>query len=239
MTTRTTQVLPVLSTFFLLGSSSVFSCSNSTEPSFIENVDITVCDPSKTGFTITIDNPYFPLAAGAQSVFDGQEAGAQVHIVATVLDSTVDIAGVTTRILEEREQHNGTLAEVSRNFFVQASNGAVCYYGEDVDLYAGGVITGHEGQWRAGANGALPGIFVPDAPAVGMAFREEVAPGVAQDRGEIVAAGETVTVPAGTFTQTIRTRESSPLESGSSKKVFAEGVGLIVDDEATLTSRTP
>ena len=46
--------------------------------------------------------------------------------------------------------------------------------------------------------------------------------------------GETVTVPAGTYTDTIRVIESSPLESGTSLKIYARGVGIIVDDTAEL-----
>jgi hypothetical protein len=207
---------------------------------FDENVDISVCDPSQGGFSLNINNPYFPLVPGSRLVLDGDDNGTALHLEITVLDSTVDVAGVTTRILEERETEGGELVEVSRNFFVQASDGSVCYYGEDVDIYQGGVIVAHSGQWRAGEAGARPGIMMPASPAPGMTFRQEIAPGVAEDRAEIRAVGETVTVPAGTFVATVRFLETTPLEPGSTTvKVFAEGVGLIVDDVLRLTGRSP
>jgi hypothetical protein len=223
----------------LLAACGLGSCGDSTGPGlFAENVDITVCDPSKPGFTLAIDNPYFPLVVGTQWVLDGVENGVTSHLVITVLDSTENVAGVPTRVVEERQTDNGELVEVSHNFFVQASGGSVCYFGEDVDQ--GGVVVNHGGQWRAGVNGFLPGMIMPAAPAVGMAFRAEIAPGVAEDRFVILALGESTTVPAGTFTATVRFRETTPLDpSAADTKVFAQGIGPIVDDVLKLTAKTP
>ena len=58
---------------------------------------------------------------------------------------------------------------------------------------------------------------------------------LAEDQAEIVSIGETVTVPAGTYENTLFTRETSPLEPGDeSFKRYAPGVGLIVDDVVEL-----
>jgi hypothetical protein len=163
-----------------------------------------------------------------------------VNLVVTALDSTEVVAGVTTRVLQERESHNGELVEISYNFLAQTGDGTICYYGESVDIYQGGVVVGHEGEWRAGVAGALPGILVPGSPEKGQAFEQEMATGVAEDRVEIVASGESTTVPLGTFTATVRYRETTPLEPGArSTKVYAQNVGLIVDDEVKLTAKTP
>jgi hypothetical protein len=213
----------------------VVACGSGAEP-FVENVDISICAPTAGPFTLDIDNPYYPLLPGTQLVLEGGD----VRLEITVLDDSETVAGVTTRVLEERETEDGELVEVSRNFFTQAPDGSVCYFGEDVDIYEAGAVVSHAGAWRAGVNGALPGILMPASPAAGMAFRQEIAPGVAEDRAVIEAAGETVTVPAGTFSSTIRFLETTPLEPGStSVKVFARDVGLIVDDAVRLTSRTP
>ncbi len=224
-----------------LATSSLLSCGGGTEPvPFTETLDIAVCDPANGGFTVGIDNPFFPLAPNTQWVLEGDDNGTRVQLTVTVLDSTTDVAGVTTRILEERETEDGSLVEVSRNFFVQNQGGDICYYGEDVDIYRNGSVVSHAGAWRAGVNGALPGIFMPAAPAVGMGFRQEVAPGVAEDRVTIAAVGDTVTVPAGTYTETVRFLESTPLEPGArSRKVFAQGLGPIVDDKVRLVQHTP
>lgn len=195
-------------------------------------LDLAVCDPATGGpFTSTIDNPFFPLAVGQVWELEGTDQGALVHLTITVLDQTEVVAGVETRILEERETEDGELVEVSRNFFAQAPDGTVCYFGEEVDIYEAGQIVSHEGAWRADAAGNAPGIFMPAAPQVGDAFKQEVAPGVAEDHATIAAMGESVTVPAGTFDDTLRIVEDTPLEPGVlSTKVFARGEGLIVDD---------
>jgi hypothetical protein len=41
--------------------------------------------------------------------------------------------------------------------------------------------------------------------------------------------------PAGTFQHCLRIKETSAVESGTSEKVYAPGVGLIRDDEFVLT----
>jgi hypothetical protein len=207
------------------------ACQDSSGPEpFKATLDEAICAPTAGPFSSTITNPYFPAAVGRQWVLDGTDQGKAVHLQVTALNSTELVAGVTTQVVEERETVDGALLE----------DGTVCYYGEDVDIYAGGVITSHEGQWRAGVGGALPGILMPASPAVGQAFVQEIAPGVAQDRVEVLAAGESVIVPYGTFTNTIRFRETSPLEPGvKSTKVYVQSLGPIVDDEVRLTGKTP
>jgi hypothetical protein len=128
------------------------------------------------------------------------------------------------------------LIEVSRNYFAQTQDGTVCYFGEDVDIYENSVVVSHEGRWRADAPGNAPGIFMPAAPQVGMSYQQEVAPGVALDEATITRVGRAVTVPAGTFTETIMVRDFNPLDGSRSTKVYAAGVGLIRDTPLDLVS---
>ncbi|MDD5307507.1 MAG: hypothetical protein PHU25_09335 [Deltaproteobacteria bacterium] len=200
-------------------------------------LDIAVCAPENGPFSLAIDNEFFPMVVGAQRVLDGEEDGAAIHLEITVLDETQDVAGVTTRVLEEKESEDGVLLEISRNFFVQAPDGTVCYYGEDVDIYdADGGVVDHAGAWRAGVDGALPGIQVPAAPEVGMEYDQEYAPDVAQDHGEITAMGEHLSVPAGEFDDTLEVTETSPFETGSSIKIYVKGIGMVVDGTVVLQS---
>lgn len=198
-------------------------------------LDISICDPAAGPFSLKITNPYFPLAKGNVRLLKGVEDGAKLRLRITVLDETEVVAGVKTRVVEEKEWEDGELIEVSRNFFVQAPDGTVCYYGEDVDMYENGQVVSHEGAWRAGEGDNRPGIIMPANPAVGMTYVQEVAPGIAEDQAEIVSIGETVTIPAGTYKNTLFTRETTPLEPGSeSFKRYAPGVGLIVDNVVEL-----
>ena len=121
----------------------------------------------------------------------------------TVLDEIETVAGVDTRVVEEYEAADGRVIEISRNYFAQAQDGTVCYFGEEVDIYdENGEVTSHAGAWRAGG-GNVPGIFMPSSPQVGQAFHQEIAPGIAEDQAKVVALGEVTEVPGGTFEDTV------------------------------------
>ncbi|MFN8646325.1 MAG: hypothetical protein U0104_06185 [Gemmatimonadales bacterium] len=217
-------------------------CGNNgpNTPAFVETEDISICAPGAGAFSHTLTNPYFPMSVGRQLILQGTEGGKAVVLQVTALPDTELVGGAWTRVIEERETVDGALLEVSRNFFVQTAGGAVCYFGEDVDIYQNGTITSHDGAWRAGVAGAISGLFMPAAPAAGMGFRQEVATGIAEDRVTITSVGDSVTVPLGRYGSTVRFHETTPLEPGSvSKKVYVSGIGPVVDDVVRLTSLTP
>jgi len=139
-------------------------------------------------------------------------------------------------VIEEYESKDGQVVEVSRNFFAQAQDGTVCYFGEEVDMFDGaGNVASHSGSWRAGEDGNLPGVFMPPSLEVGQAFQQEIAPGIAEDQSKVIALGERTDVPAGTFEDTATLRDGSPLDGGTGDKIYARGIGLIVDGSARLT----
>jgi hypothetical protein len=185
------------------------------------------------------ENAYFILKPGYALTLEGKEGGKPVRLVVTVLNETKTVGGVETRVVEERETQAGALVEVSRNFFaIETGTNNVYYFGEDVDMYKGGKIVNHEGAWAHGTNKAKFGLMMPGAPSVGLRFYQELAPGVAMDRAEIVSLTERATTPAGTFEKCLKTEETTPLEPGAREfKVYAPGVGLIKDGTLELTVR--
>jgi len=190
-----------------------------------------VCDPATGSFTTDIDNPYFPLPVRRQIELRGN--GLLVRM--TVLDEIETVAGVDTRVVEEYEAADGRVIEISRNYFAQAQDGTVCYFGEEVDIYdENGEVTSHAGAWRAGG-GNVPGIFMPSSPQVGQAFHQEIAPEVAEDQAKVVAIGEVTEVPAGTFEDTVTMLDRNPLDGSEDTKVYARDVGLIVDEAVRMT----
>jgi hypothetical protein len=214
---------------------------------------LSLCAPGRNDFTTRVDNPFFPLPRGQQWVYVGvdEDTGENLGLQITVLGGREIFYEGTHNIrtvrVEEREwadtdgdgviDAGEELIEVSINYFAQTERGTVCYFGEDVDIYEGGEIVGHEGAWRADDPGNAPGIFMPADPEVGMTFQLEVAPGVAEDMATIVAEDEPVETPARTFTNTIIVEESTPLEPGSTgTKAYAKRVGLIQDDILLLLS---
>jgi hypothetical protein len=201
--------------------------------------DRSACEPSSGRFTTEIDNPFFPLPVGHRVTLEGEEGSTHLVVRITALDETETVAGVETRVVEEFESKDGAVVEISRNFFAQAQDGTVCYFGEDVDIFDGaGNVTSHSGEWRAGEGDNAPGIFMPPVLDVGLAFQQEVAPGVAEDQAKVIALGESVEVPAGTFDETATLEDSSPIDGSRGRKVYAKGIGLIVDGPAELTGFT-
>jgi len=183
-------------------------------------------------------NAFFVLEPGYFLRLEGREGPRQVVLTITVLDETVTVDGVVTRVVEERETVGGKVVEISRNFMaISRKTKNVYYFGEDSEEIDDGKVVAIEGTWRAGRNGATYGLLFPAEPRVGARYYQEHSPGEAMDRAEIVAVEESVTVPAGTFTGCVRVEETNPLEPGSKEyKLFAPGIGVIVDGSLRLTS---
>lgn len=179
-------------------------------------------------------NPYFILEPGYRLVFESADA----KLIITVLEDTMAVGNVLTRVVEEREWEDGELVEVSRNFFaIDSTTGDVFYFGEEVDDYKNGNISGHAGAWRAGAANARPGLYMPGAPKVGMKYYQEHAPGIAMDRAEVISLDGKFETRAGTFDSCLKTQEGSAIKTGEKEwKMYARGVGLIQDEDMLLVT---
>ncbi len=177
-------------------------------------------------------NDFFILDPGFQLVLEGGNE----KLVITVLDETIEIDGTQTRVVEEREWRNGEIIEVSRNFFAFCEQtGDVYYYGEEVDMFTGGQLSSHTGAWQAGEGGARAGLIMPGNPAVGMKYYQEVAPGVAMDRAEVLSLEEEFKTPAGDFPNSLKTQEGTALNLLEKEfKTYAQGIGLIQDQKLLL-----
>lgn len=181
-------------------------------------------------------NRFFVLAPGFQLVLEGKESGQQTVLTITVLNETKLVDGVETRIVEEKETVNGQPVEISRNYFaISKRTGDVFYFGEDVDICKNGKVTGHEGAWLSGVEGARFGLAMPGTPLLGARYYQEVLPKVAMDRAEVVSLSEKFETPAGTFEKCLKTEETSALESSRGQKLYAPSIGLICDGDLKLT----
>lgn len=213
--------------------------SSPVEPDILvtKTADLAVCSLSAGGFSTTSTNPWFPIQVGYIWNYEGEEDGELVELRITVLDQTEAVGGVTTRVVEEREWVDGNLIEVSLNYFAQASDGSVCYFGEAVDIFdpETGELVSHEGAWRADEGENAPGIIMPADPVPGLKFVMEVAPGIAEDEGVVVGSGP-AKVGDVTYPETIRIREFNPLDGGKGFKVYARNVGLVIDGPVELIS---
>jgi len=196
-----------------------------------DNFDLSACTWSSTG-----KNDFFILEPGYKQILEGKEDDKPVRLEITVLNETMKVGNVETRVVEERETQDGELEEVSRNFFAICNPANdVYYFGEAVDIYEDGKVDHHEGDWIAEKEGAKAGLFMPAKPRIGDRFYQEIAPEVAMDRVEVISNSESLKTPAGEFHDCLKTEETTPLESGVKEyKIYAKGIGIIQDGDLLL-----
>src|SRR5262249_27768489 len=129
------------------------------------------------------NNAYLPVKPGHKlKLRSGKDS-----LTVTVLDETKVVDHVKVGILEEREERDGKLVEVSRNYLATDTiSGDVYYFGEDVDNYKDGKLINHDSAWLAGEKGARFGLMIAGKSSVGQKFYQEIAPKVAMDRVEVV-----------------------------------------------------
>ena len=186
-------------------------------------------------FTVTGRNMYFILEPGYQLVLEGQEGKDSIKLVITISNETRKIGNVETRVVEENESANGKTVEISRNYFAFCKEtSSIYYFGEEVDMYKNGKVVSHEGAWIAeGKNKA--GVMMPGLILLGARYYQEMAPGIAMDRAEIISTTEQMKTPAGTFTNCLKMEETTPLEPKNKEyKFYAPGIGLIRDGDLLL-----
>ena len=214
------------------------------EPEFTDDFPVEECT-----FTPFGGNELFSLMPGRRTYFDNSrcvaagECEEREDLVITVTPELKKVwiddddgarRPVWTRVVIEHEREDGEIKEISRNYFAMcASSRDVYYFGEDVDIYAGGKVVSHDGAWIAGRHGAEAGIIMPDSAFIlGQRYYQELAPGVALDRAEHVEAGLEIDLEAGNFDDCVEVSETTPLEPGSeSTKVYCPGVGLVIDND--------
>jgi len=194
-------------------------------------------------FRTTVDNPYYPLVPGTTLKYVETSKGETTENEITVTHDTKVIMGVRCVVVHDKVTQDGALKEDTYDWLAQHKDGTVWYFGEDTKEFSAGGKVSTQGSWQAGVNGAQPGILMPGNPRPGEPYRQEYGPGAAEDMGQIVAVGESVTVPAGTFTGCVKTKDWSLLESGSENKWYAKGVGVVKEvstagDVATLVKIT-
>ena len=176
-------------------------------------------------FSTTIDNKRLFYPQGAVFMYV-QTSGDIVE--QDVLKQTKTIMGVTTLTVHDSlKSASGDLLEDTYDYYAQDSAGNVWYFGEDTKAYSGTMVS-TAGSWHAGENCALPGIVMEANPVVGDSYRQEYRPGEAEDQADIASLTETVTVPYGTFSNCVMTKEYTALAPGDiENKYYCENVGLV------------
>ena len=191
-----------------------------------ESERIDLAEPSFSDPTL-ITNPLFPISELTQVIQLGVDAGESLRVEATLLPETktIDWNGqpVETLVSQYVAYLDGRIVEVANDFYAQADDGAVWYFGEDVFNYEDGVVANTDGTWLAGKDGP-PGMIMPTDPQVGDVYRPENIPGFVFEEVTVKATDQTVDGPQGPVKGAIVIQELL-MDGTLEEKSFAPGYG--------------
>ena len=183
-------------------------------------------DKSNFHDPLKIDNKYYPLKVGTIMIYNGtDEEGKSMRDTVTVTNDTKEIQSITTRVVNDTVWVEGKLTETTNDWYAQDDKGNVWYLGEDTTDFTN-KKNPKEGSWESGVKGARGGILMLAEPKVGDTYDQEFAKGVAEDKATVLSLNENLSVPYGSFSNVIKTKEFSALEPDVvENKYYAANVG--------------
>jgi len=203
--------------------------SESEEKEMVEKESI--YDPKiiQNDFVSEINNKFFTLVPGTMFVYEGETEDGMEHTETYVTNNTKVVLGVDTVEVWDRVWLDGELIEETLDWYAQDKSGNVWYFGEDSKEYESGTVISTKGSWEAGVDGAKPGIIMQAEPKIDQSYRQEYYQNIAEDMAQVVSIDESVTVPYGSFTGCLQTRDWNPLEPGKDEhKYYCPDIGGVV-----------
>ena len=180
-------------------------------------------------FSLTIDNPYYPLPVGRTWVYKGVRDGQmQVDTVKVTSRTKVVAEGITARVVSDVATHGSTVLERTFDYFAQDKQGNVWSLGEDTTAYLPNGRKDKSGSWEAGVNDGEPGIIMLANPQIPDSYRQEYLKGQAEDTAWIINRGGSIKVPFGTVHNVLTTLEFARIEPGVvDQKIYGPGIGIV------------
>ncbi len=174
-----------------------------------------------------ITNPLFPAGEVVQTLLLGNVDGHPLRVEYTLLPGTKTVEWngqpVETRIVQYVAYLDRRIEEVALDWYAQADDGSVWYFGEDVSNYRDGVVDNTEGTWLAGKDGP-PAMIMPANPRVGDVYRVENIPGVVFEEITIKAVGVTLDGISGPVAGAM-VGDQLHVDGSHSDKTFVPGYG--------------
>jgi hypothetical protein len=174
-------------------------------------------------------NLYLPLVPGTVYRYEG---GTEVTTV-SVTDEVTEILGIPALAVRDVVEDEGEVVEDTIDWYAQDRAGNVWYLGEISQEFEDGELVSLEGSWKAGRDGARPGIVMLASPMVGDVYRQEFLLGDAEDIGEVLdltASADVPLVSASCSGTCLQTADTTPLEPGILEyKFYSPDVGLILE----------
>jgi len=198
------------------------------------------------GFTdpLTIDNPYHPFVEYRIRLYEVQQGHTDLHVIDVFTDDTREFTWdgetVECACLVEGEIEDGEIVEISFNYFAQADDGTVYYFGETVDIYEDGEIVSHDGSWLVGgptepgdpvdtATADEPAVFMPANPEIGDVWKPEDLPddGI-EEFVEAIKFRKKLLTPLEKYYDVLEVEEETP---DIEYKWYAAGLGFVKGKE--------
>jgi hypothetical protein len=178
-----------------------------------------------------LTNEWFSLTNVDRYELVGTDEGKayRAEIVLTGDTRQIEWAGGTTEVVVARHRSyaEGELVEEAIDYYAQGDDGGIWYFGEDVDYYENGKLTGHEGAWLAGQDGALPGLLLPGDPEVGQVWWSEDFPAAGiEERDESIQLDASVDTPDGPRDDGLLVRALQD-DGVTEEKTYVTGIGVV------------
>ena len=175
-----------------------------------------------------VENPYFPLIPGSRWVYQGKQGDGTERTVVEATPDTKAILGVTNVVVHNTVSNDGTVTEDTFDWYAEDREGNVWYFGEDTKEFENGVVASTEGSWEGGRRRRQGRDHHEGPSRAGVAYRQEYYRGHAEDFAQVLGKSESVTAPAGTYHDVLKTKEFTPLEPKLLEhKYYACGVGVV------------
>src|SRR5215203_3708695 len=189
-----------------------------------ERVDLsmpTFSDPTN------VTNLLFPVSKQESVLMLGHVDGKPFRTEVTLLPETriIEWQGqqVETLVSQYTAYLDGRIQEVAYDFYAQADDGSVWYFGEDVADFEGGAIVTKEGTWIAGKDGPAA-MIMPANPKIGDVYRTENNPGIAFEEVTVKSTDKTLDGPLGPIDGGL-VAEELHMDGNTEDKLFAPGYG--------------
>jgi hypothetical protein len=174
-----------------------------------------------------ITNPFFPVSSQRSVLLLGHVDGDPFRSEVTLLPYTRIIQWEGQQVEALVSQYNafldGRIEEIAYDYYAQADDGSVWYFGEDVFDFRDGTIVVTEGTWLAGQDGPAA-MIMPADPKTGDTYRPENAPPLVFEEVTVTETGRALSGPLGSIANGLVVRELH-LDGATEDKIFAPGYG--------------
>jgi len=174
-----------------------------------------------------ITNRLHPTSLVDQVIMGGHVDGKPFRTEVTRLPGTkpIPVGGspIDTAVIQYVAYLDGRIHEVALDWYAQADDGSVWYFGEDVFNYEDGKVADTNGTWVAGDT-TPAAMIMPARPQVGNTYRPENAPGIVFEEVRVDKVDQEVAGPNGKISGAIEVNELH-MDGTREGKVFAPGYG--------------